>query len=366
MRGADLRFPLLPAVLLLLVLAGAPAAAEDPEKPAPPTAAEVDAAIARGVAAHRTEQQGDGSFDSETGSTALALLALSHSGVPATDRAIERGLRWLLASLGRVDTYGASLTIMALATLDRDLHGKRIARLAKMIEAAQCDNGQWSYQLRAGRSSGDNSNTQLAILALLYARGAGAEPDPEVVRRCREFFTASQNEDGGWGYSAKERTKSYGSMVATGLSALVICRAAEAGVALAEVKPANVQGADRAIEWLAAHFAADKNPEANFKLGGQMRGIRKEVTDSYWRHYWLWSLERAATLAGLEKLGEHAWYEEGARHLLDTQRDDGSWVGSEAPLFATSFALLFLTRSTRRAVATEPPLPEKTTTPTPR
>ena len=102
------------------------------------------------------------------------------------------------------------------------------------------------------------------------------------------------------------------------------------------------------------------------KLGGKMRGVRKKVTDSYWRFYWLWSLERAATFSGLTKLGEHKWYEEGARILIDQQQDDGKWVGSAAALHATSFAVLFLSRVTRKTVATEPPDIAGTTTPDPR
>ena len=97
-----------------------------------------------------------------------------------------------------------------------------------------------------------------------------------------------------------------------------------------------------------------------------MREVRKEVTESYWRFYWLWSLERAAALAGVEKLGDRDWYGEGAAVLLAEQKENGSWVGSESPFLATSFAVLFLSRSTRRVVATEKPRLEGTTTPEPR
>ena len=47
------------------------------------------------------------------------------------------------------------------------------------------------------------------------------------------------------------------------------------------------------------------------------------------------------------------WYAEGVNHLGAKIRDDGSWVGSESPLQATTFAVLFLSRATRQAVATE-------------
>jgi hypothetical protein len=326
----------------------------------------VKAAIRRGVEYLKGEQAGDGSWDRDAGSTGLVLFALAHSGVKPGDRTLDRGVRWLLANLGRPDTYGASLAVMALATIDRELYRRQISSLARLIEHGQCKNGQWTYHLRGGRSSGDNSNTQFAALALWYARGAGRTTKAEVYAACRKFFTESQNEDGGWGYSAKERTKSYGSMVATGLAVLAICRAGEKNLALADPAVAKGKSAVRAVAWLAEHFAADANPEAEFKLGKGMRGVAKRITDSYWRYYWLWSVERAATIAGIERFGETDWYVSGARALLDGQRDDGSWVGSEAPVFATSFALLFLTRSTRRAVATEPHLAKAETTPAPR
>ncbi len=353
--------------LLLLCLAAALAAGGEgpPAPPAPPAPEAVDGAIARAVKYLRAEQEGDGSFRRDLGRTALGVFALAHAGVAADDPAVERGVAALLAALARPDVYGASLAVMALATVDPGRHGKRIERLARMIADSQCDNGQWSYRLSRGRAGGDNSNTQFAILALWYARGCGADLPPEVFAKCRKFFVATQNEDGGWGYSAQERKTSYGSMTATGLAALVVARAGEERRALAEAECRAGPEVVKAVEWLAGHLALDRNPEANFRIGAA-RGQVKEVTDAFWRHYWLWSLERAATLAGSERLGDRDWYAEGARHLLDSQREDGSWVGSEAPFEATSFALLFLTRSTRRAVATEKPILRGTPTEEPR
>ena len=229
----------------------------------------------------------------------------------------------------------------------------------------QCENGQWSYKLRRGRKGGDNSNTQFAVLALWYARRAGVAVKPEVFARCLRYFRETQNEDGGWGYSAKERKKSYGSMVATGLIALVVSRAGTEKVRLSDEKARDDPAVGKAVEWIAERFAVDKNPEANFQFR-EMDGTVREVTDSFWSHYWLWSLERAGTLARVEKFGEHDWYAEGARHLLDRQKDDGSWTGPEATLPATAFAVLFLSRSTRKVVTTEDREVKGATTPEPK
>ena len=92
-----------------------------------------------------------------------------------------------------------------------------------------------------------------------------------------------------------------------------------------------------------------------------------------WHYYYLYGLERAGALSGAGLFERHDWYLEGAQHLVDEQRDNGSWIGQEAldsvpwkgagPDAATAnfldscFALLFLKRATfrvdRGAVATE-------------
>ncbi|MHC4493978.1 MAG: hypothetical protein ACYTDU_20470, partial [Planctomycetota bacterium] len=84
---------------------------------------------------------------------------------------------------------------------------------------------------------------------------------------------------------------------------------------------------------------------------GKKKGKR---SDSFWRHYWLWSVERAGAACGVRRFGVHDWYAEGARHLLEKQRDDGSWRDPERALLATAFALLFFGRSTRLVLTPRP------------
>ena len=342
------------AVLLLLALS--PAIAQEPpaDEPDPEPEQTVEAKlIERGVAFIRQEQKPDGSWKRDTGTTAFCLYALAHAGLDRKDKAFLRGLRWLLANQVRPNTYSASLTIMALFTLDSVLFKKQITRLAKLIERGQCKNGQWNYKLRGGRAGGDNSNTQFALIARWYARRAGAKIERGIFGKSLAFFLSTQNEDGGWGYSEKERSKSYGSMTATGLAAILISRAAVTNRKVADLAGKREPKEAKAIEWLTAHLALDKNPEASFRLGGGKGKARKVITESFWRHYWLWSLERSMAAAGVSKLGERDWFAEGVKHLAATIRDNGSWVGSESSLQASTFAVLFLSRATRQAVATE-------------
>ncbi len=353
----------------MVLCALSPAVAQEPpaREPDPQPEQTVEQQlIERGVAYIRGEQKPDGSFERDTGMTALGLYALAHAGLDREDRAFERGLRWLLANQARPDTYSSSLTIMALSTLDAALFKKQIRRLAKLIARGQCENGQWTYKLKRGRAGGDNSNTQFALIALWYARRAGAEVDRGVFGKALAYFLSTQNEDGGWGYTEKGRKKSYGSMTATGLVSVLIARAAVTKRKVADLAGRREPGEAAAIKWLAGHLALDRNPEANFTLAAGKGRARKEITDSFWRHYWLWSLERSMAAAGVSKLGDRDWYAEGVKHLAASIRDDGSWVGSESALKATTFAVLFLSRATRKAIVTEKAERSGPVTPDPR
>jgi squalene cyclase len=296
---------------------------------------EVRAAVGRGVSWLKKQQSADGSFGSQPGQTALALLALRHSGVPARDRACKRAARNLDRLLPDGKTYSNSLGILALLEQSPERHKKKIRKLVARLVAGQCRNGQWSYSVRTG-SRGDNSNTQLAILALAAARARGVIVPKRVFERLDRYLAESQNEDGGFGYSGGVRA-SYASMTAGGLMALALCRAAILG------KPAHSLDDDprirRAVAWL------DAEP-VNRGAGRARTTKRKRRTDTFWRHYWLWSLERACGTLRLERLNGVDWYAKGAGFLVRTQRKDGSWRDPEESGTATCFALLFLARRT--------------------
>ena len=67
--------------------------------------------------------------------------------------------------------------------------------------------------------------------------------------------------------------------------------------------------------------------------------------------YYLYALERAGALYGLDAFGKNEWYPDGVKVLLETQKGDGSWTGSgdsSGPVLDTCFAILFLKRATER------------------
>jgi hypothetical protein len=331
---------------------GRPAAVVDAR---PPAQEEVDAAVRRGVAWLRGEQEQDGAFGPQAGETALALLALRHSGVAEDDAACRRAAARLLRDLPDGTSYGASLGLVALLGQEGAPAREKAAALAGDLVRAQCENGQWSYAARRSSSSraGDNSNTQLALFALAAARARGLDVPAAAFDRCAAWFRGTQNDDGGWGYAKHERSASYASMTAGAVMSLAL---AAKELAPGEPRVAEVPEIRRGLAWLAKGFDAGRNAGAADAFGAK-KGRRG---DDFWRHYWLWSLERACACAGAAQLGERDWYGDGARLLLGRQRDDGSWVGPERGVLATSFALLFLTRGTLRVVTPRTPVAVRT------
>lgn len=325
---------------LLLGLALAAHAGGDTAPQAPPDPAQVDAAVKKGVKWLRAEQDAGGGFGTGPGETALALLALRHAGVPALDPACMRAAARLARQLPDGSVYGAALGVMALLEQDPAAHKKEIERLVSDLVRGQCRNGQWTYNYRntATKRGGDNSNTQLAAIALAVARARRLSVPDETFARLDAFLVESQNADGGFGYSYNQRVSSYASMTAGGAMMLALC---------GDPKRAELR---RAFAWLARDFdpANNRGAAGAFGKGKGRRG------DNFWKHYWLWSLERACGAAGVKDLDGQDWYALGARHLLDKQKEDGGWRDPERPIQATCFALLFLQRATVRALTPTP------------
>jgi len=192
---------------------------------------------------------------------------------------------------------------------------------------------------KPGPPNGDNSNSQYAALGLRACLDAGIDVDPSVLQRARQWWTRSQNSDGGWGYNDHGNmgggddnpnsvsNNSYGSMTVGATGALCIY---DYFMGIDYKTDGNVI---KGLNWLGNNFDVTKNP--------------KKTAFAYL--YFLYGLERVGMLYGTEKMGTHEWYPEGANHLLGIQQD-GVWGTDDklpggAPL-GTCFAILFLRRGT--------------------
>jgi hypothetical protein len=357
----------------VLAVAGAPCpalAAPPPVSPGPPERAAVDHAIEAGVRWVLGEQRGDGAFsgvgEEALGETSLAALALLHAGLREDgrtdhDRLLARTLRWLDRwGPGREGvrdrdpgTYTTSLLLLVLRARGREVDRPRMQRLADLLVRTQAKNGQWGYSGDAsgmGPEVGDNSNTQFALLALGAAVGEGLDVRASALARARGWWLAALGKDGGFGYASggSQASATVASMTAAGIACLSILEAARPEGSGADPDLRRVR--ETALGRLAGMFSVTKNEGPTAAQAAQ----RQRNAGRGWLHYYLWSVERALVLAERTRIADRDWFVEGTAHLLDTQKKDGAWV-AESPLYATCFALLFLTRAADPPRAFTPP-----------
>jgi len=354
------------ALVLSIPLAGG-AAAQEKKAPGGVDQAKVDAAVAKGTAYLKTQTLGVGRGG--VGDRAeLILLAMAHGGVSPTDPAFAGLLERVLA-MDLTSTYRVSLQAMLLEELDRVKYQPRIHQCAQFLVDNQDPEGHWGYgqptqypesppvpvttptgtgeprvvifadpepgqkppvrqripvkQNRILGRGGDNSNSQYACLGLRACHDAGIILPKEVVQKAADWWSRSQCGDGGWNYQTNGNA--YGSMTAGAIGALAIC-----------------------------HYILGKDwrTDSNLKKGADWLGRNFSVTDNPGRaaahhYYYLYGLERAGILYDVTRFGQHDWYAEGARLLLQQQQPSGAWNGGSLD---TCFAILFLKRATRSMV----------------
>ncbi len=179
----------------------------------------------------------------------------------------------------------------------------------------------------------DNSNTQFAILALWTAQRHGVPMNRTLNLIVRRYIT-SQNMDGTWGYHYRFGGDSWlrpGPMTCVGLIGLAVGH----GLVDANDRPVGQPVRDpRIINGLLALSRFIGQP-ANRMGYLPMQNL-----------YFLWSVERAAVLYDLPKIGDKDWYRWGAQILVANQDDKGNWANGQYPgnnpTPDTCLALLFL------------------------
>jgi hypothetical protein len=195
---------------------------------------------------------------------------------------------------------------------------------------------------------GNLSSTLFAAGALHLAGVPASDPSMQAARgfveRCQNFAEPSgPADDGGFFFSpsvpdsnkagpiggAEGRQRSYGSMTADGVRALLRLGA-----------PPDHPRVLAAGAWLERHFDAERNP-GDFAPGREIRRA-----SSY--YYWAWTAAHAMRDLGkttVQRGGQEIhWARALAGALLALQRADGSWANpasemrEDDPVVATSFA----------------------------
>ncbi|HVR83916.1 MAG TPA: hypothetical protein VMU54_06355 [Planctomycetota bacterium] len=343
--------------------------------------ARVDQAIQRGIEWLRKAPYPS---DYWMSANELILWTYVHAGVPETDPDFQKRLKEMLS--GPLDrTYRVVLQAMILEELDRAAYQYRIWQCAQFLVDNQCLNGQWLYgtpielpkgvatpakpavpttakldpegrrlkpkvsrklmarKTRDGPPEGDNSNSQYAALGFRACFDAGVQIPEETVYKAVKWWIESQYFDErkdpeyaakGWSYTSPvKEPRATHTMTSGGISSLTIYDY----ILGKDWKQRTVTRAG--IHWIAQFWVVNSN------------------------YYFLYGLERAGVLSGIDKFGRNAWYPMGAEWILDHQDGSGGWIASRSDkpdeyvwnTYNTCFAILFLKHATRPLVASEDP-----------
>ncbi len=302
---------------------------------------ELDAAVARGLAALSRLQNADGSFgDNRWGRsvaiTAIASLAFMADGnLPGRGpyaEQVERGLKFVLANCaenGLVAAeaangpmYGHGFATLFLGEvygmtppgteLDSELSSRlheALVKAVRLIQATQNEEGGWRYN--PVPYDADVSVTICQVMALRSARNAGIEVPKETVDRAVEYVKRCQNPDGGFRYQTQ-----------TGPSLWPRSAAGVATLFYAGIYQ------DKAIDDGLGYVRASAMP-----------GLASRQTAHYfYGHYYG---VQAMYLAGGEWWA--TWWPAIRRELLSEQRADGRWDDpSVGDAYGTAMALIIL------------------------
>lgn len=310
--------------------------------------------------------------------TALALTAAMRSpnledGQPPEH--VQKGYKWLIsmqkdtgAIYGRgLENYNTSTSLMALAAAGNKDYTDEILKARRFLINLQQDwdtKGETDNKYDGGIGYGgstphsDLSNTYLSIEALelskqyaLDAKNATGKPEPELdwdaaitfVSRIQNLEETNDQpgigNDGSFVYypgnskagtekqpDGRETLRGYGSMSYAGLLSLIYADVSKDDPRVKAVK-----------QWLNDNYTLEENPG----LGEQ--GL----------YYYYQVMSKALTAAEIDTLKtkdgkEHDWRTDLATKILNAQREDGSWVNSNArwwenePELVTSYAVMAL------------------------
>ncbi len=278
-------------------------------------------------------------FGGETALAAQALLDVGQSlhlpvlnmYAPPLRRAIH-----FLAGLQPQSTYVASFQANAMALLPAKPEYLRVLKMdARYLRRAMNRDGAYTYWIiphyvgfGRARNLWDNSNSQYGVLGVWACAHQGLAIPRRYWLRAARHWRAVQSFSGAWGYSSSrpihraDTPWRAADFTPAGLASLLIC--------------------DEFI-----HQQPTPNPQPDPNVLRGMAWINRHFTGKVRSLYEMYNYVRLGLACGLETFAQHNWYDDFARHLVKTQRRNGSWqghfIGADRNV-STAYALLTLDR----------------------
>lgn len=276
---------------------------------------------------------------------------------------------------GQKSMYDLSVAVLLLADVDAAGYRSELVKLQKFLLESQFHGGGFGYP---GDDLGDVSQTQYVVLAIWTLDRSGIELDYGKIVGCLQWMLRVQDLSGAWPYHGVDpgpgkpnirQTKEVGySMALAGGSSILI-----AGDALrlwgdtgTDENDPGIPGLPEAIKL----YVEDGNQSRRKKVKISEQPIKKAIgyLENYlgknpyerrgqdWYYYIIYTLERYESFVeisrGSDKNTSPDWYNKYVEVLRKDQAANGGWTDStytRGPI-ATSFALLFLIRSTQKAI----------------
>jgi hypothetical protein len=323
---------------------------------------------------------------SEAGLVAYTLLS---AGIPAEDPGVKALIEKVVAKFGAEGyqptahhNYEAGVDAMALSAADKVKYKDKLQLIADYLVKNQRSNGSWDYF--GQEHGGDTSISQYGMLGLWAAARAGVVIPQKTLDMAAVWHLRTQNRNGGWSYQplggdvGLKHSMTVAGIGTLGIARLLMSTNPQALESLAEeeAKPKKVEKAFGVLEKVnpkdepekpageaAPVDAAYKPQVSRTDMDAAMKRGLGWISANYtvdknalgWHLYYLYGLERAASLANVERIGGRDWYTDGYRVLLKLQESDGSFNNLGGIVPSTCFAVLFLTRATEKLVPNAPP-----------
>ncbi len=362
MTGASRPFAWLLGTLLAALASPQPASAVTPESK------EVRTVIDQGLKYLTTTSDG------RLGGKCLIGLAFLKDGADEAHPKVKEAVDACLAatkpqaSAINADIYSTGIAAIFLCTLNPSKYNPEIVKLRDSLEYRQKSCGGWGYP---DKETGDTSMTQYAVLAYWEMSSVGIPTSLESTERVADWLIRTQDPEGNWGYQGKEADKyetlklvkqdpnrlgmtaaalgcTYMVADLLGLAELESTRDSSLPPALKPLK--RKQGVlTRKIDPRLLKAAQDRG-------GSWMRKNFKIDPEGAFTHYFMYALERYQSFFEASvgrSVKEPTWYNEGFDYLKKFQDPSGLMKAKQPGYDAvnTAFGVLFLLRSTQKAIA---------------
>ena len=273
---------------------------------------------------------------------------------------------------GETIVYSISVAAVLLAEADPVAYRSELETILSWIVSVQKVHGGFGY---LEKPTGDTSQVQYAMLALWTLYKTGLDVPPETVEGAIRYLVATQDPTGGWGYQGVIPTgpgRTQQTQVTKSLSTAGSCSILIAGDILGfyrQMKRGNSEEdgiPDAFVRTDTLKKRVDAKRDITLKRDNIDRNIddavqyqsRNEFTSGFFYYYWRYSQERYESFLEVRDAKQNkspAWYNKGVTELASLQEANGAWTQAKKADYTgddvcTCFAMLFLIRSTQKAI----------------